>query len=94
MFYVLLCEDKPDSRKLRLDTRDAHLAYVRTRAEWVTLAGPLLSDDGEQMIGSLFLLQAASREEVDDFHRNDPYTRAGLWERVTIRPFRQVIPAA
>ncbi len=92
MLYLLLCEDKPDSQALRLATRDAHLAYVTEHGNRVHVAGPLLSDDGEQMVGSLFILDAGDAEEVRAFHREDPYTRAELWQRVLIRPFRQVLP--
>lgn len=92
MLYMLLCEDKPDSQSLRLATRDEHLAYVGNRAEPIRLAGPLLDDDGERMVGSLFLIEADDADQVRAFNEADPYTRAGLWARVTIRPFRQVIP--
>lgn len=92
MLYVLFCEDKPDSQALRLATRDAHLAFVTTHAAAVRLAGPMLSDDGEQMLGSLFIVEAQSIADVQKLNRDDPYTKAGLWERVIIRPFRQVLP--
>jgi uncharacterized protein YciI len=92
MLYMLLCEDKPDSEALRLATRDAHLAYAGTRADMVHLAGPMLSDDTEHMVGSLFLIEADSADAARRFHEQDPYTLAGLWGRVVIRPFRQVLP--
>lgn len=92
MLFVLMCEDRPDSEALRLSTRDAHLAYAGARMDAIRLAGPLLSDDTERMIGSLFLIEADSRDEVRQFNEQDPYTRAGLWARVTIHPFRQVLP--
>lgn len=92
MLYVLLCQDKPDSQSIRLATRDAHLAYVGHHGERVKLAGPLLSDDGEQMAGSLFIIEADSADDVRAFHDADPYTRADLWGTVSVFPFRQVVP--
>lgn len=92
MLYVLMCEDKPDSQTLRLATRDAHLNYVGNHAESIRVAGPMLGDDGEQMVGSLFLIEADDAEAVRAFHEADPYTQAGLWSRITLRPFRQVLP--
>ncbi len=53
----------------------------------------MLSDDGQHMRGSLFILEAESADSVRQFNGEDPYTRAGLWGNVTIRPFRQVLPA-
>lgn len=92
MLYVLMCEDKPDSQSLRLATRDAHLAYVGNHTRAIRLAGPMLTDDGEQMAGSLFIIDAPDAAAVRRFNADDPYTRAGLWGNVTIRPFRQVLP--
>ncbi len=92
MLFSILCEDHADSEALRKATRDDHLAYIG--GFQVTLAGPLLSDDGATMIGSLILLEAASLQEAQAFAASDPYKLAGLFQNVTIRPFRQVIPAA
>jgi uncharacterized protein YciI len=51
------------------------------------ITGPLVSDDGEKMIGSLFLVEAPGRDEVGAFNRTDPFTAAGIWERVSITGF-------
>ncbi len=92
MLYMLFCEDKPDSLELRLANRKNHLSWASTKAENIKLAGPMLSNDNETMIGSLFILEASSLEEVKKMNQEDPYTKAGLWGNVTIRPFRQSIP--
>ncbi|MEM8766479.1 MAG: YciI family protein [Pseudomonadota bacterium] len=94
MLFALICEDKPDSLELRLANREKHLAYVGTLSERIRLAGPMLSDDGEGMVGSLFIIEADSADEIAAINADDPYTQAGLFGRVTIRPFRQVIPAS
>ncbi len=92
MLFAIICEDKVDSEDLRKATRDDHLGYIRNFA--VTLAGPMLSDDGNTMIGSIIWLEADSLEDAQAFAASDPYKLAGLFARVSIRPFRQVIPAA
>ena len=86
MQFILICEDKADSENLRKATRDAHLAYIGEYE--VSFAGPMLSDDGSIMIGSVICLEA---EDAEAFAASDPYKAAGLFEKVTIRPFRQVI---
>jgi len=92
MLYMLFCEDKPDSQALRLATREAHLNFIAGHAEKVRLAGPMLSDDGERMLGSLFIVEADGLPAARALHDSDPYTTAGLWGNVVIRPFRQVVP--
>jgi uncharacterized protein YciI len=92
MKYVLICEDKKDSLEVRLGNRDKHLAYLGELGDRVSLAGPMLSDDGESMVGSVLIIEAESADEIEAIAAADPYALAGLFEKVTIRPFRQVIP--
>ena len=89
MLYVLICEDKADSEDLRKATRDAHLGFIGDYD--VRFAGPLLSDDESTMIGSLIVLEAESLAAARTFADGDPYGQAGLFDEVTIRPFRLVI---
>jgi uncharacterized protein len=88
--YVLACFDKEGALDLRMATREAHLAWARERHGKIRMAGPMLSED-DQMAGSLFFLEAESLEEVKAFNAEDPYTKAGLWDRVEIRRFRATL---
>jgi uncharacterized protein YciI len=36
-------------------------------------------------------MEAAGIAEVEAFSAGDPYTKAGLWERVDIKPFKATI---
>ena len=94
MKYVLICEDKKDSLEVRLANRDNHLAFIGELGDRVSLAGPMLSDDGEGMVGSVLIIEAESADEIQAIAERDPYALAGLFEKVTIRPFRQVVPSA
>ncbi len=91
MLYVLICEDKDDSEELRKSVRADHLEYIKNFD--VRFAGPMLADDEATMIGSIIVLEAADRAAAEMFADSDPYQLAGLFARVTIRPFRQVIPS-
>ncbi len=88
--FVLHCVDKPESLDVRMGAREAHLAYVRARLDTVKLGGPLLSDAGE-MAGSLLILDLPDRAAAEAFSAADPYTLAGLWARVEIKPFKASI---
>ncbi len=44
-------------------------------------SGPLLADDGETMIGSLFLTEADDKAEVEEFNRGDPFYEHGVWDQ-------------
>jgi uncharacterized protein YciI len=93
MMFAIYCLDKPNSLDLRLKTREAHLAYARNQGDSIRLGGPLLTDDGEAMVGSLIVVDMPDKAAVEAFVRDDPYYQAGLFEAVLIRPFKQVLPA-
>ncbi|MCC7266277.1 MAG: YciI family protein [Caulobacteraceae bacterium] len=85
--YVLMCFDKPGALDLRLATREAHFAYVRGHSIKMRLGGPFLNEAGE-MVGSLIFIEADSQAQAQAFSDDDPYTKAGVFERVEIRPWK------
>ena len=85
--YALMCFDKPDSLDLRMANREAHLAYARDHLAQIKVAGPYIDEAGN-MSGSMFLMEADSADAVRAFNAADPYTRAGLFERVEVRRWR------
>jgi uncharacterized protein YciI len=90
--FVLTCLDKPDSLDLRLAVRPQHVAYLEGHRDIMRVAGPLLDDAGAPM-GSVLLLEAPDREAAAAFAAEDPYAKAGLFESVTLRPWRITIGA-
>jgi len=89
MHFVLYCLDKPDSLKVRLDARERHLSFVAETGV-VRIGGPLLNDDGE-MIGSLIVIEVDSRPAAEAWAKNDPYAQAGLFDSVSIRPWKRLM---
>ena len=87
MHYVVHCLDHAGAVQTRLAHYDAHKAYLAAATVKTVISGPLLADDNETMIGSCFVLEADSLAAVEDFNRNDPFNKVGLWETVSIRPF-------
>jgi len=89
-FYAVFATDKPGMRAVRERVRPAHRAYLRAASGhrvFVRLGGPMLDGQGEAMNGTLLVIEAEHIEDVEHFLRNDPYTHAGLFERVEIRPW-------
>lgn len=85
--FVLTCIDKPDSLALRMATREAHFAYARSLPGVIKLGGPFLDAAGD-MAGSLIIIEAEDLAAAKRFNANDPYTLAGLFESVDVRPWR------
>lgn len=89
MLFAIVCEDKPAALALRLATRPPHLEYLDSQVEALVQAGPLLDGEGKPC-GSLLIVEAADQAAAEAFAAADPYAKAGLFAKVTIRPFRQV----
>ena len=92
MHFMIHCLDKPDHLAHRMEHRPAHLKHLEGYAKELMLAGPLLTDDGQTMIGSLFIAEFPSRQEAEAFVANDPYRKAGVFGSVTITPWRKTLP--
>ena len=90
MFFVIHCVDKPGLGEVRAGARPAHPEYMKDAAARLLVAGPTLSEDGESMTGSLIIIEAEDRAEAEAFTSDDPYTEAGLFESVTIEPWKLV----
>lgn len=89
MLFVIIAEDKPGSLDLRLATRPTHLEYLDSQVEALVQAGPMLDAEGKPC-GSVLLVNVADQVAAETLAANDPYAKAGLFAKTTIRPFRQV----
>jgi len=93
MLYALICTDKANSTALRMEVRPRHLAYIDQHKARIPIAGPFMSEDGQTMAGSLIVIEAADLAEAKAFSAQDPYTQAGLFAHVDIRPWRWTLGA-
>lgn len=89
MRFTIITKDKEGALQVRLDTREAHLAYIKDTGV-VEMAGPFLNEDG-QMHGSLIVLDVADRAAAVAWAENDPYAKAGLFDKVRIEEWKKVI---
>jgi len=91
MLFSHYCLDKPGAEGVRLENRDNHLEFVASYGDAVKIAGPVLSDDGEKMAGSILIVEHESLDAAKAWGELDPYARAGLFESVDIRPWKWII---
>ena len=99
MWYVILGEDAPGTLDKRLAARPAHLERFRAlqKEGRVLAVGPMPAIDSPDpgpagFFGSLAILDFASQAEAEAFAQADPYVAAGVWHKVTVKPFRKVFP--
>jgi len=85
MFHAL---DGEGTAELRQETTPHNLAYLTERADSVMVRGPILSDDGENHIGSCFLMDVPDMETATRLKDEMPFTTAGVFDRVVFHRWR------
>lgn len=99
MLYAIISQDVENSLQARLKARPDHLArleILQTEGRLV-LAGPHpaidSNDPGEAgFTGSLVVAEFASLDAAQSWADADPYIAAGVYQQVTVKPFKQVFP--
>ena len=97
MLYVIIGEDVENSLAARLAARPAHLErlFALRDAGRLLVAGPNpaidATDPGEAgFSGSVIIAEFDSLEAAQTWAEADPYRDAGVYQRVTVKPFKKV----
>ncbi len=99
MWFSIVCEDISDSLSLRKQARPAHLARLEAlkQAGRLLVAGPnpaiAANDPGDAgFTGSIIIAEFDSSEEAQVWADADPYLAAGVYSKVSVKPFKKVLP--
>lgn len=99
MWYAIISEDVENSLPLRAGARAAHLERLHDLVEEgrVLVGGPHPAIDSEDpgpagFTGSLVIVDFPSLEAAQEWASADPYVAAGVYSKVTVKPFKQVVP--
>ena len=87
MLYCLHILDKPGRIETRKRLVEEHRAYQRECGVEIVMSGPLLAEDGETMIGSMFLIEAGGKEDVEAFVAGDPFKQNDVWGEARLTRF-------
>ena len=100
MLYVINGEDIPGSLEKRLAVRPEHLKRIQALQETgrLILAGPYPAIDSQDpgtagFSGSLIVAEFESLAAAQVWADADPYVSAGVYAKVTVKPFKKVLPA-
>lgn len=99
MLYAIISEDIPNSLSKRKSARSAHLARLSELKDQgrLILAGPHPLIDSEDpgeagFSGSLIVAEFDSLSAAKKWADSDPYIEAGVYQNVTVKPFKKVLP--
>ncbi len=89
MPYAIQTKDKAGAAKVRADNRAAHIDYLTANQHLLLAAGALIDDDGTGGNGGILIVDTDDRSEAERFIANDPFSKAGLFEKVTVTRWRK-----
>lgn len=100
MWYAIVAEDHPDSLEKRMAARPQHLARLQALQDEarLLLAGPFPAIDSEDpgnagYSGSLIIAAFNNLASAQAWAQADPFVTAGVYAKVTVKPFRKTLPA-
>ena len=99
MLYAIISEDVADSLPKRLSVRPQHLERLQQLKNQgrLILAGPHPAIDSDDpgpagFTGSLVVAEFDSLEDARQWADTDPYLAAGVYEQLSVKPFKKVLP--
>ena len=94
MLYAIMSEDVPDSAARRKDARSAHLARIEALHQEgrLVIAGPHPTPEDDGATGSLIVADFKDDDSARQWADADPFVAAGVYAKVTVKPFKQVLP--
>jgi len=99
MYYAIIAEDKAGTLEQRMAARPDHLARLEALRDEgrLLIAGPHPAIDSEDpgaagFTGSLVVAEFESLTAAQQWADNDPYISAGVYEKVTVKPYKKVLP--
>jgi uncharacterized protein YciI len=99
MLYAIISEDVQDSLEKRKSARPDHLARLEVLKNEgrLIIAGPHPKIDNENpgdagFTGSLVVAEFNSLADAEAWAAADPYIVAGVYAKVTVKPFKKVLP--
>lgn len=100
MLYAIIGEDVPCSLDKRMAVRPAHLARLEALQDEgrLLLAGPFpavdaLDPGAAGFTGSLIVAEFSTLQMAREWAEADPYVTGGIYSKISVRPFRKVLPA-
>lgn len=99
MLFVVISEDVPNSGPLRTKARPDHLSRLNALRDEgrLIVAGPCPAIESNEpgpagFTGSVVIAEFDSLEQANDWADADPYVSAGVYQNVTVKPFKLVLP--
>jgi uncharacterized protein len=99
MLYAIIGEDSENSLEKRLQVRPRHIERLNKLKDEgrLILAGPFPAIDSNDpgpagFTGSMIVAEFESLAAAQSWADADPYLSEGVYQHVTVKPFRKTLP--
>jgi uncharacterized protein len=91
MHFAIQCVLAENVNEQRLALRSTHLKYLEANKDRIFCGGPTVDRNGQPEM-MLIIFNAPDLRSAEAFMQAEPYNQSGVFEQVTIREWRQVLP--
>ena len=84
MLFVIRFTDKPDSFEIREKYLDDHISWLAERRDSVLMAGSLRDEPNLNPVGAFWVVEAESKNKVQELYKSDPFWTSGMREKVEV----------
>jgi uncharacterized protein YciI len=89
MLYAVHCVDAKGVDELRTKHLAPHKEYLVGQKHILVVGGALFTEGTDELLGSLYIVNAPNRQAAEAFSKNDPFTQAGIFGAVSITAMRK-----
>lgn len=93
MLFAVIFTDKPVHGDVRNAHLKAHIEWLEAHQDVIPVGGSLRTEIGETPKGGLWIAEAASRDELEQLLKTDPFFIAGLRAGYEILHWSKANPA-
>jgi uncharacterized protein YciI len=86
--FAITAYDRSDGHERRDAVADAHHEFQATVMDRYVARGPMLTDDGSELIGSFMIVEFPDRKACDGFWAGEPLNTGGVFSEVRVDSWR------
>ena len=92
MLYAVRFHDRPDRASVRQQQLQAHVDWLAAHRDVILVGGSLRRQRGDNPVGGLWIVEADSKEQLEQLMESDPFWTHGLRERCEILLWSKALP--
>ncbi len=84
MLFVVHFTDKTNTFEIREKYLKDHISWLAERRDSVLVAGSLRDEPSSNPVGAFWVVEAESKQTVQEIYKSDPFWTSGMREKVEV----------